>query len=461
MTLIKTISGIRGKIGGNSGSGLGPMETVKFSLAFGRFLQEKNAKPKVIVGRDSRPSGETLSNLVVNSLSVLGVEVIDAGPCSMPTIEMAVLETKADGGIIISASHNPNGWNGLKFLDQNGEILTRAIGEKVLALAEADDYILAAEENFGQIIRDDSFLAMHIDKILALDLVDKEAIAASDFCVAVDGINSVGGRDIPELLHRLGVKKIEKIYCDLSGRFAHNPEPLDINLSGLVELVVEKKCDLGLTVDPDGDRMSVICENGDFFYEEYVLVAVADYFFRKKGPGNTVSNLSSSRALKDVAEKYGGHYFPSAVGETNVVLKMKEVGAPIGGEGNGGVILPELHCGRDGLVGIALFLSLLAQFKGKCSELKKTYPAYFLSKNKLQLPVGIDFAKIFSILEKKYPGEVNRVDGLRIDFGKEWLHLRPSNTEPIMRIYTESYTPAKADALAAEVIKIIKEFTKK
>jgi phosphomannomutase len=457
MTLIKSISGIRGTIGSNSGTGLGPVEAVKFSLAFGRFLQEKNSTPKIIIGRDSRPSGETLSNLVINSLSALGVEMIDAGPCSMPTIEMAVLETKADGGIIISASHNPNGWNGLKFLDQNGEILTRAPGEKILALAEVSNFPLAAEENFGRIIRDDSFLARHIDKILALDLVDKEAIAQSDFCVAVDGINSVGGRDIPELLQRLGVKKIEKINCDLSGRFAHNPEPLDKNLSDLSELVVTKKCDLGLTVDPDGDRMSVICENGDFFYEEYVLVAVADYFFLKKGPGNTVSNLSSTRALKDVAQKYGGQYFPSAVGETNVVLKMKEVGAQIGGEGNGGVILPELHYGRDGLVGIALFLSLLAQFKGKCSELKKIYPAYFLSKNKLELPVDFDFAKIFSILEEKYPGEVNRVDGLRIDFGREWIQLRGSNTEPIMRIYTESDTQAKADALAQEVIKIIKE----
>jgi len=457
MTLIKSISGIRGTIGGNSGTGLGPMEAVKFSLAFGRFLQEKNPKPKIIIGRDSRPSGEALSNLVVNSLSALGVEVVDAGPCSMPTVEMAVSSAKADGGIVVSASHNPNGWNGLKFLDQNGEILTRALGEKVLALAETLDFSLADEEKFGRIISDDSFLTKHIDKILALDLVDKKAIAVSDFCVAVDGINSVGGRDVPELLQRLGVSKIEKINCDLSGRFAHNPEPLDKNLSDLSELVVAKKCDLGLVVDPDGDRLSIVCEDGSFFNEEYVLVAVADYFFQKKGLGNTVSNLSSTRALKDVAEKYGGQYFPSAVGETNVVLKMKEVGAKIGGEGNGGVILPELHYGRDGLVGIALFLSRLAQFKGKCSELKKTYPAYFLSKNKLELPTSFNFDKIFSILEKKYPGEVNRADGMRIDFGKEWIHLRGSNTEPIMRIYTESETPAKADALAAEVIKIIKE----
>jgi phosphomannomutase len=456
MTLIKSISGIRGTIGGNSSSGLGPTEVVKFSLAFGRFLQETNPTPKIVVGRDSRPSGEILSSLVVNSLSALGVEVVDTGLCSTPTIEMAVLAAKADGGIIISASHNPNGWNGLKFLNQNGEIITRESGENILALAEAPDFSLATEENFGRIIRDDSFLAKHIDKILALDLVDKEAIAQSDFCVAVDGINSVGGRDIPELLARLGVKKIEKINCDLSGHFAHNPEPLDKNLSALSELAAAKKCDIGLVVDPDGDRLSIICEDGSFFNEEYVLVAVADYIFSKIGKGNTVSNLSSTRALKDVAEKYGGQYFPSAVGETNVVLKMKEVGAKIGGEGNGGVILPELHYGRDGLVGIALFLSLLAQFKGECSELKKTYPAYFLSKNKLELPAGFDFVKIFSILEEKFPGEVNRVDGMRIDFGREWIHLRGSNTEPIMRIYTESETLSKADALAAEVIKIIK-----
>ncbi|MDD4902566.1 MAG: phosphoglucosamine mutase [Patescibacteria group bacterium] len=458
MTLIKSISGIRGTVGGRTGEGLGALETVKFVMAFGQFLKEKVSEPKIIIGRDSRPSSEIYHNLAANALASLGVEVIDAGLLSTPSLQMAVISSQAAGGIIISASHNPNGWNGLKLVEASGEFLTQAQGEKVLAIAEDLKFDLAGEEKFGKIIQREYFLAEHLDKILALGLVDRLAIAERNFIIAVDGINSVGGRDVPELLKRLGVNKIEKLNCDLSGHFAHHPEPLDKNLGDLSALVMEKKCDLGIVVDPDGDRMSLVCEDGSFFNEEYVLVAVADHVLAKSGAGNTVSNLSSSRALQDVTEKRGGRYFPSAVGEVNVVAKMKEVKAVIGGEGNGGVIYPELHYGRDALVGIALFLSALAEFKGKCSELRKTFPAYFIAKNKIEMPGKIDWPKIYSQLEKIYQGSrIDKVDGLRIDFDHEWVQLRPSNTEPIARIYAESDSPAKAEQLAQKMIAELKE----
>jgi phosphomannomutase len=458
MSLIKSISGIRGTVGGQAGEGFDPIVVLKFSLAFGRYLLKNNQKVKVVVGRDARPSGKIFVDLIKVGLSSLGVEAVDGGLISMPTLEMAVLKTKAAGGILVSASHNPNGWNALKFLDEQGEIFTKEKGEEVLRLADDADFTFTAEESLGGISEDNSFLAYHLEKILALDLVNKKAIAAADFKIAVDGINSVGGRDVPELLQALGVNKIEVINGDRSGKFAHNPEPLDKNLSGLVELVKAKGCDVGLVVDPDGDRLSIVCEDGSFFNEEYVIVAAADYVLGKTGQGNTVSNLSSTRALKDVTEKYGGKYSASAVGETNVVVKMKAAGAVIGGEGNGGVIYPELHYGRDALVGIALFLSYLAESKGKCSELKKKMPAYFISKNKLEFKPGTDLDGVFARLEEKYREEkITKIDGLKIDFAQGWVHLRRSNTEPIMRIYAESDTLAKADALAQEIIELIKE----
>ncbi len=458
MTLIKSISGIRGTIGGRTGEGLGALETVKFVMAFGQFLKDKSKRPKVIIGRDARPSGEIYQNLAANALVSLGVEVINAGLLSTPGLQMAVISSKASGGIIISASHNPNGWNGLKLVGPSGEFLSKVEGESVLTIAEDSRFDLAAEKDFGKIICDDFLLNQHLDKILALGLVDRPAIAMRDLKIAVDGINSVGGRDIPELLKRLGINAIEKLNCDQSGRFAHSPEPLDKNLADLSALVVEKKCDLGIVVDPDGDRLSIVSEDGSFFNEEYVLVAVADYVLSKSGPGNTVSNLSSSRALKDITEKHGGKYFSSAVGEVNVVAKMKEVKAIIGGEGNGGVIYPELHYGRDALVGIALFLSGLADFKGKCSELRKTFPAYFIAKNKIELAGKIDWPPIYSSLAEKYRDfSIDRVDGLRIDFDHEWVQVRSSNTEPIARIYAESDSPDKADELAQKMIKGLKE----
>jgi phosphomannomutase len=458
MSLIKSISGIRGTVGDKAGEGFDPLAALKFSLAFGRFLLKNNPKAKVVVGRDARPSGRIFSDLAIAALSSLGVEVVDAGLISMPTLAMAIPQAGAVAGILVSASHNPNGWNAMKFLDEKGEIFTKEKGEEVLRLADDVDFSFTAEESLGGISEDDSFLAYHLNKILALDLVNKEAIAAAGFKIAVDGINSVGGRDVPELLKALGVKKVEVINGDLSGKFAHNPEPLDKNLSGLAELIKTKDCDVGLVVDPDGDRLSIVCEDGSFFNEEYVIVAAADYVLGKTGKGNTVSNLSSTRALRDVTEKHGGEYFASAVGETNVVVRMKETGAVIGGEGNGGVIYPELHYGRDALVGIALFLSYLAEFKGKCSELKKKLPAYFISKNKLEFKPGTDLDGVFTRLEEKYHEEkITKIDGLKIDFAQGWVHLRRSNTEPIMRIYAESDTLAKADALAQEIIELIKK----
>ncbi|MBD3247937.1 phosphoglucosamine mutase [Candidatus Falkowbacteria bacterium] len=457
MPLIKSISGIRGTVGGRIEENLTPIDVVKFIAAFGTCLKEKDLKPRVVLARDARPSGSFYLDLAAGTLNSLGIDVVDAGAITTPTMQMAVIMEKAQAGIILSASHNPNGWNALKMVDHNGEFLTKEIGKKILAIVDKDDYEFVLEDKIGKREEDNTFLEKHIDKILELDLVDQEAIAKADFSIAIDGVNSVGGPAIARLLERLGVRMIKKINCDNSGIFPHDPEPLDKNLTQLSETVQENGCDVGLVTDPDGDRLSLVCEDGSFFNEEYVIVAAADHVLGKVGGGNTVSNLSSSSALKEIAQKHNGKHSYSAVGEINVVLKMKESGAVIGGEGSGGVIYPELHYGRDSLVGVALFLSFLAENGLKVSELKKKYPAYFISKNKVELGQDMDLKKALEDFKNKYKDEkITDIDGVRVDFYKEWVHLRASNTEPIIRIYAESSSPEKADELAQKVINEIK-----
>lgn len=465
MSLIKSISGIRGTIGGRPGQALTPIDIVKFTAAYAAKLSDRLQRPqgykyKVVVGKDARLSGEMVEDLVVGTLSACGVDVVKAGFASTPTTEMAVLFEKADGGIILTASHNPMQWNALKLLNEKGEFLNAAEGQAVLDAAEAQDFCFAEVENIGDITEED-FTDKHLDAVLALEQVDVPAIKAAHFRVVLDAVNSVGGIIMPRLLKRLGVECVE-LNCEPTGLFAHNPEPLPGNLVDLCSEVVKQGADFGISVDPDVDRLALICENGEPFVEEYTLVSVADYlleYAQAKGikPLYTVSNLSSSRALRDVTEAHGGTYYASAVGEVNVTTLMHKVGALIGGEGNGGVIFPQIHAGRDAMVGVALFLSNLAHKKMKVSDLKKTYPQYQIAKNKISLSDPEKIDKILSALKEKYSAEdVNTIDGVKISFEKsrEWVHLRRSNTEPIIRIYAEAPTLERAEALAQEIIAV-------
>ena len=459
MTLIKSISGIRGTIGGQPGEGLSPLDVVKFAAAFGTWIKERTEveRPTLVVGRDARISGPMVSDLVVRTLNGLGIDVIDLALSTTPTVEVAVPLEKAQGGIILTASHNPKQWNALKLLNEKGEFISASDGAAVLALAEAENFDFATVTNLGGIEVNNTYLDKHIDLILAMDLVDVEAIKAANFHVVVDAVNSSGGIYVPALLKRLGVSKVTELYCEPSGDFPHNPEPLPENLSEISKVVRNQKADLGVVVDPDVDRLAMVSEDGEMFGEEYTLVAVADYVLSKK-PGNTVSNMSSTRALRDVTEKHGQTYTASAVGEVNVVNTMKETNAVIGGEGNGGVIVPELHYGRDALAGIALFLSHLALSGQTASRMRATYPNYYISKNKIELTPEIDVDKVLQGMAEKYSNfPINKVDGVKIDFENEWVHLRKSNTEPIIRIYTESQNLTTAENLAQKIIQDIRE----
>ena len=458
MTLIKSISGIRGTIGGKVGDNLTPIDTVKFAAAYGTWIMQQTDKDeyRVVVGRDARISGEMIQQLVMNTLVGLGIHVIDVGLSTTPTVEMAVPMEHADGGIILTASHNPKEWNALKLLDRKGEFLNGKEGAKILEIAEGNEIAFAEIDDLGRISVNDAYLDLHIEEILDLDLVDVEAVKKAKLKVVVDGVNSSGGIFIPRILEELGVEVV-KIYCEPTGEFPHNPEPLAEHLGDICELVVKENADLGVVVDPDVDRLAFIDEKGNMFGEEYTLVAVADYVLGKKG-GNTVSNLSSSRALRDITEKHGGSYQASAVGEVNVVQLMKDTNAVIGGEGNGGIIFPELHYGRDSLVGVALFLTYLAEKDMKVSDLRATYPAYFMSKNKIQLTPGLDVDNILEKMADKYASEdVSTIDGVKIDFPENWVHLRKSNTEPIIRIYTEAKSQEEATQLADKIIAEIKD----
>lgn len=453
MTLIKSISGIRGTIGGAVGENLTPIDTVKFAAAYGSWVKQQRNKEnyRVVVGRDARISGEMIQELVMQTLAGMGIHVIDLGLSTTPTVEIAVTEEHADGGIILTASHNPKQWNALKLLDAKGEFLNDQEGKKILELAEAEDFKFAEVDLLGDITKNDAYIDIHIDMVLDLPLVNEKAIKDANFKVVVDAVNSTGGIAIPLLLDRLGVHVV-KLYCTPNGEFPHNPEPLKEHLGEISALVVKEQADLGIVVDPDVDRLALISENGNMFGEEYTLVACADYVLSKT-PGNTVSNMSSSRALRDVTEKHGGTYQASAVGEVNVVKLMKDTNAIIGGEGNGGVIYPESHYGRDALVGVALFLSLLAEKKLKVSELRASYPSYYMSKKKIQLTQGLDVDGLLQKMEKKYANEnITTIDGVKIDFEENWVHLRKSNTEPIIRIYTEAKTQEVADELADRFI---------
>lgn len=458
MTLIKSISGIRGTIGATPGDNLTPIDIVKFTTAYARFMSEKNGGKRlcIVVGRDARISGEMVEKIIVGTLLGCGVDVINVGLCTTPGTEMAVITYQADGGIIITASHNPKQWNALKLLNEKGEFLNDAEGKRVLALAEDDNLQFPDVDHLGKVILSEDFNDTHIAQVLALPLVDVEAVRARKFKVVVDAVNSIGGVVIPKLLRELGCEVVE-LNCEPTGEFAHNPEPLPQNLTEISEVIVREGADLGIVVDPDVDRLAFVNEDGTMFVEEYTLVAVADYILSKQ-VGNTVSNLSSSRALRDVTEAHGGSYTASAVGEVNVVAKMKETGAIIGGEGNGGVIYPELHYGRDALVGSALFLTYLAKKNMTMTALRATYPAYFASKNKIELTPAIDVDKVLLEMKARYASEnVNDIDGVKIDFAQSWVHLRKSNTEPIIRIYTEAKSPAEADELAQKFIQEIRE----
>lgn len=459
MTLIKSISGIRGTIGGKPGEGLSPIDIVKYASAYGTWVANEfpNQKLTVVVGRDARISGEMVNQLVTGALMGLGINVIDLGMASTPTTEMAVVDYKAHGGLILTASHNPKQWNALKLLNNKGEFLNAEEGAFVLDIADTDNYSFADVDELGSVKAVSGYNKTHIDHILDLELVDVEAIKNANFKVVYDAINSVGGIIIPELLEALGVKHVVGINTVANGEFAHTPEPLPENLTQISTAMVENKADVGFVVDPDVDRLAIINEDGSMFGEEYTLVAISDYILSHKS-GNTVSNLSSTRALRDVTEKHGGKYEAAAVGEVNVVNKMREIGAIIGGEGNGGVIYPTLHAGRDALVGIALFLTFMAKKKMTCSQMRAEYPAYYISKNKIELTPDIDVDKILLDIKEKYKNEqVNDIDGIKIDFAEEWVHLRKSNTEPIIRIYSESKSEKKAEELAMRIIDEIKK----
>lgn len=457
MTLIKSISGIRGTIGGKSGEGLNPLDIVKFTSAYATLIRKNNKvdSNKIVVGRDARISGEMVKNVVCGTLMGMGFDVVNIGLASTPTTELAVTMEGACGGIILTASHNPRQWNALKLLNEKGEFLNKEEGNEILRIAEAEDFEYADVDNLGSYKEDNTYNQKHIESVLALDLVDVEAIKKANFKVAIDCVNSVGGVVLPELLDKLGVKHVEKLYCEPTGDFQHNPEPLEKNLTDIMNLMSKGGLDVAFVVDPDVDRLAMICENGVMYGEEYTLVTVADYVL-KHTPGNTVSNLSSTRALRDVTRKYNCEYNASAVGEVNVVTKMKETGAVIGGEGNGGVIYPASHYGRDALVGIALFLSHLAHEGVKVSELKATYPPYCIAKNRIDLTPETNVDAILEKVKEIYKNEeVNDVDGVKIDFPDKWVHLRKSNTEPIIRVYSEASTMEDADAIGQEIMKVV------
>lgn len=457
MSLIKSISGIRGTIGGCVNDNLTPVDAVKFAAAYGSWLLKRNPdkeKLRVVIGRDARPSGKMISSLVANTLVGMGIHVLDLGLSTTPTVEIAVPIEKADGGIILTASHNPKQWNALKLLNEKGEFLNGVDGKQILEVAENDTYTFANVDDLGIYMKEKGYIDKHIEQVLQLDLVDVDAIKNANFKVVVDAVNSTGGIAIPALLERLGVECI-KLYCKPNGQFPHNPEPLKEHLTDISELVVKEKADFGIVVDPDVDRLALVCEDGSMFGEEYTLVACADYVLQHT-PGNTVSNLSSSRALRDITQKHSGTYQASAVGEVNVVQLMKDTHAVIGGEGNGGIIYPDAHYGRDSLVGIALFLTHLAKSDVSCKTLRNSYPSYFMSKNKIELTPELNVDLILKEVAENYKEEdLNTIDGVKIDFADEWVHLRKSNTEPIIRIYTESTSQEKADQLAQRLIKEI------
>lgn len=457
MSLIKSISGIRGTIGGRAGEGLNPLDIVKFTAAYATFIQRTTTLPvrKIVVGRDARVSGEMVAHCVIGTLMGMGFDVVDLGLATTPTTELAVTWESACGGIILTASHNPKQWNALKLLNQRGEFLNAEEGNEVLRIAEAEDFAFADIENLGHVKTDNSSIKRHIDNVLSLNLVDVDAIRNAGFSVAVDCVNSVGGLAIPALLEALGVKKIIRLNCQPDGHFPHNPEPLPQHLTEISDLMKSGVADVGFVVDPDVDRLAIVCENGDMFGEEYTLVAVSDYVLQHT-PGNTVSNLSSSRALRDVTQARGGVYNAAAVGEVNVVAKMKETGAVIGGEGNGGVIYPASHYGRDALVGIALFLTHLAKEKKRVSELRATYPSYAMTKQRIDLTPAIDVDALLQAVKEKYASqEVTDIDGVKIDFPDGWVHLRKSNTEPIIRVYAEAATTELAEQKAADIMAVI------
>lgn len=460
MTLIKSISGIRGTIGGKPGDALTPTDIVKFTAAFGTLMKGELTTCKIVIGRDARMSGDMVNKLVIGTLQGLGIDVVDLGLSTTPTVEMAVVEEQANGGIILTASHNPKQWNALKLLNEKGEFISDEIGKKVLALGDADAFVFAEVDKLGVVTERRDYIKKHIDHILAMDLVDVEAIKQRKLKVVVDAVNSTGGIAVPMLLRALGVEEVIELYCTPDGKFPHNPEPLPEHLHEISALVKRHQADLGIVVDPDVDRLALVCEDGSMFGEEYTLVAVADYVLSHK-KGNTVSNLSSTRALRDVTEKHGGTYFASAVGEVNVVHMMKEVNAVIGGEGNGGIIVPDLHYGRDALAGIALFLSHYAKSGKLCSILRATYPDYYISKNKIELTPDINIDSLMEQVKEKYKKQpINTVDGVKIEFDKEWVHLRRSNTEPIIRIYAESQSEATANHLAEKLISDMKHIIK-
>jgi len=459
MTLIKSISGIRGTIGGKPGEGLSPVDVIKFTASYAAWLLKRNSGKRITVvnGRDARPSGETINKLVTSTLTSMGIDVIELGMATTPTVEIAVTSENADGGIIITASHNPVEWNALKLLDENGEFLSDNDGKEILSIAEGSDYSFARYDEAGTVRRDSSYNKKHIEEIIKLPLVDVEGIRAANFTVAVDCVNSVGGIILPDLLKELGVKNVIGVYTKPTGLFPHNPEPLPENLGELTRVVKENKADVGFVVDPDVDRLAIVSEDGRCFNEEYTLVACADYVL-SKNKGNTVSNMSSTRALRDVTIKHGAEWFPSAVGEVNVVKMMKEKNAVIGGEGNGGVIYPPAHYGRDALVGIALFLSMLAERGKKCSQLRNEYPFYVISKNKIELSPGMKPDEELEKIAAMFPERVvSREDGVLLESARGWVQVRKSNTEAILRVYSESTDAEKADELAAEIIKIVKK----
>jgi len=461
MTLIKSISGIRGTIGGQVGDNLTPLDVVKFSAAYGQWVKTQRNKEhyKVVVGRDARLSGKMVQSLVMQTLSGMGIHVVDLELSTTPTVEMAVKMEHADGGIILTASHNPKQWNALKLLNKNGEFLNAEEGEQILNFVEQEDFEFSEVDDLGKITYHNAYIDLHIEEVLNLELVEVEAIKNANFKVVVDAVNSTGGISIPPLLEMLGVEVV-KLYCEPDGNFPHNPEPLAKHLKELSQLVKDEQADFGIAVDPDVDRLALVDEKGSMFGEEYTLVSIADYVLSRK-KGATVSNLSSSRALRDITEKHGGQYFASAVGEVNVVAKMKEVEAVIGGEGNGGVIYPDLHYGRDSLVGVALFLSLLSERELKVSELRQTYTSYFMAKEKIELTPSLDVDNLLMKMQEKYKDEeITTIDGLKIDFENNWVHLRKSNTEPIVRIYTEAKSEEEADALAQRFISELDELSR-
>ena len=458
MALIKSISGIRGTIGGKPGEGLSPVDVVKFTAAYGTWLTQQSDNRKVVIGRDGRISGEMVKQLVVATLTGLGLDVVDLDLSTTPTVEIAVKMENAAGGIILTASHNPREWNALKLLNSEGEFISGEEGKLLLDIAEREDFTFADVNKLGTYRRDDSYMQKHIDLVLNYPLVDVAAIKARNFKVVLDAVNSTGATYVPALLRALGVEDITVLFEEVNGKFSHNPEPLPENLTALSNEVDKSNADLGIAVDPDVDRLCFVCEDGSMFGEEYTLVAVADYVLKTR-PGNTVSNLSSTQALKDVTLKNGGNYNPSAVGEVNVVRKMKETNAVIGGEGNGGIIVPDLHYGRDALIGIGLFLSHVAHSKKNLKALRNSYPDYFISKNKIELDKGVDVKDIFEKIKVKYKNQpLNTEDGLKIEFDKDWVHLRTSNTEPIIRIYAESQNETTADNIAKRIMQDIREF---